>query len=124
LLWIDTQATSYFSIIQTAGVMFNRQTACEIDRRASLVAKFELAQQREEAIFLDDVKKVGMENLFKLDFNSPAPTEDDLVRLCQEPGLDFVVIPQEFPGLYSARVGRLFVYECYKVKTPITRNSP
>jgi hypothetical protein len=117
LLWIDVKATSYFSILQTAGVMFHRHTAEEIDRRCAVVNKFEMAQQREEAVLLDDGKKVGTENLFKLDFDCPAPTQEDLARLCQEPGLDYVVIPQEFPGLYSATNGRIFVYECYKVRT-------
>jgi hypothetical protein len=116
LVWTDVHANSYFSIIQTAGVMFNRQTAEEIDRRAGLVAKFEMARQRDMGVFLDDVKKVGMENLFKIPFNSPAPSREDLVRLCQEPGLDYVVIEQEFPGLFSASNGRVFIYECYKVK--------
>ena len=117
LLWIDVGATSYFDILQTAGVMFHRSTAVEIDRRIALVAPFEMAHQRDEGIFLSEVKKVGMENLFKLKFDSPSPTRQDLVRLCQEPGLDYVVIPQEFPGLYSASNGRVFVYECYKVRT-------
>jgi len=46
----------------------------------------------------------------------PLPTQDDLVRLCQEPGLDYIAIRMNFP-LYSATNGRLFVYECYQVKT-------
>ena len=116
LLWIDVKATSYFSILQTAGVMFNRRTAAEIDRRIDRIAKFEMAAQRRDALFLDDAKKIGMANLFRIPFDSPAPTADDLIRLCQEPGLDFVAIPEEFLGLYSAGNGRIFVYECYKVK--------
>ncbi|MBM3994275.1 MAG: hypothetical protein FJ303_09015 [Planctomycetes bacterium] len=116
LLWIDVQATSYFSIIQTAGVMFQRNTAVEIDRRAQVVAKFEMAQQRAEMLHPDEGKKIGMANLFKIDFDCLAPTRDDLVRLCRERGLDYVVIPHEFPGLYSATNGRVFVYECYKVR--------
>ena len=115
LLWIDVKATSYFSILQTAGVMFNRPTAMEIDRRIGLVNTFEMAQQRVEEVFPDEAKRHSMASLFKLDFNCPAPTQADLERLCQEPGLDFVVIPQEFPGLYSASNGRVFVYECYKI---------
>jgi hypothetical protein len=115
LLWIDVGANSYFDIIQTAGVMFNRKTAVEIQRRAELVAKFEMAHQR-SGIPIDDVRKVGLENLFKIPFQSAAPTQDDLVALCSEPGLDYVVIRQEFAGLYSASNGRVFVYECSKVK--------
>jgi hypothetical protein len=117
LLWIDVRATSYFSIMQTAGVMFNRPTAEEIQRRCVLVSKFEMARQREEMLFFEDGKKAAMENLFKVAFDCPAPSRGDLVRLCNEPGLDYVVIPQEFPDLYSATNGRIFVYECYKVRT-------
>lgn len=116
LLWIDVGATSYFDILQTAGVMFNRATATEIDRRVLLVNKFEMARQRREEVFLSAERKVGMENLFKLSFTCPEPTREDLIRLCQEPGLDYVVVPHEFPGLYSATNGRIYIYECYKVK--------
>jgi hypothetical protein len=116
LVWTDVGANSYFGILQTAGVMFNRQTAAEIDRRVVLVARFEMARQRGVGVFLDEEKKVGMENLFKIPYDSPLPSQEDLVRLCQEPGLDYVIIEQEFPGLYSASNGRIFVYECYKVK--------
>lgn len=123
LLWIDVHATSYFDILQTAGVMFHRATANEIDRRALVVAKFEMARQRREEVFLDDARKVGMENLFKLSFNSPDPARDDLFKLCQEPGLDYVVVPHDFPGLYSATNGRVYVYECYKVKNAVSKET-
>jgi hypothetical protein len=124
LLWIDVHATSYFDILQTAGVMFNRATANEIDRRAVVVNKFEMARQRREEVFLDDARKVGMENLFKLSFNSPDPARADLINLCQEPGLDYVVVPHEFPGLYSATNGRVYLYECYKVKNAVSKEPP
>ncbi len=116
LLWIDAPATSYFDIIQTAGVMFHRPTAVELDRRITLVAKFEMARQRQEAIFLDDAKKVGMENLFHEKFDGPAPTALDLVRLANDPALDYIVIPQCFDGLYSATNGRVYLYDCAKMR--------
>ncbi len=116
LVWTDVNASSYFGILQTAGVMFNRQTAEEIDRRVALVARFEMDGQRGVGVFLDDVKKLGMENMFKIPYDSPPPSREDLVRLCEEPGLDYVIIAQEFPGLYSATNGHIFVYECGKVR--------
>ena len=118
-MWLDVKATSYFSILQTAGVMFNRRTAEEIERRARLVSKFEMAQQRQKEIFLSDDEKLGVENLFKIPFDSPEPTQENLAWLCREPGLDLIVIPQEFPGLYSAGNGRIFVYECQYVRTKL-----
>lgn len=117
LVWIDVKATSYFSILQTAGVMFNRRTAEEIERRAALVAKFEMVRERQEMVFPDEGKQIAAEKLFRVSYDCELPTQDDLVRLCQEPGLDYVVIPHDFPGLYVASNGRLFVYECYQVRT-------
>ena len=116
LLWIDVPATSYFDIIQTAGVMFQRQTAIELQRRIGLVAKFEMARQRQEAVFLDNAKKVGMENLFHEMFDGPAPTALDLVRLANDPALDYIVIPKCFDDLYSATNGRVYLYDCAKMR--------
>ena len=50
----DVHATSYFDVLQTAGVMFHRKTADEIERRIALVNTFEMARQQKEAIFLDE----------------------------------------------------------------------
>lgn len=116
LLWIDVPATSYFDIIQTAGVMFHRQTATELERRITLVAKFEMDLQRKQGLFLDDAKKLGMENLFREKFDGPAPTALDLVRLANDPALDYIVIPQCFDGLYSATNGRVYLYDCAKMR--------
>ncbi len=114
-VWLDMHAASYFDVVQTAGVMFNRKTATELHRRINLVSKFELERLRKEALFITDDGKLLIERLYKEPFDGPPPTEEDLARLCADPGLDYVVIPQEFPGLYSAGNGRIFVYECNKV---------
>jgi hypothetical protein len=46
----------------------------------------------------------------------PAPTVEDLFRLCREDDLDYVVLEQEFDGLYSASDGRYFIYDCRHVR--------
>ncbi|HZZ82432.1 MAG TPA: hypothetical protein VFE62_28290, partial [Gemmataceae bacterium] len=114
-VWLDLHAVSYFDVVQTAGVMFNRKTALELQRRIDVVAAFEMSRLRKEKLFMNDDAKAVIERMFKKSFDGPPPTEADLVRLCAEPGLDYVIIPQEFPGLYSASNGRIFVYECDKV---------
>lgn len=114
-VWIDLHATSYYDAVQTAGVMFRRDTAVELNRRVEFVRNFEMARLRKEAMFLTPNAKDLIEEKYQAKFDGPAPTEEDLVRLCQQPELDFVVIPQEFPGLYSATNGRIYVYECEKV---------
>ncbi|MSQ95468.1 MAG: hypothetical protein EXR98_13045 [Gemmataceae bacterium] len=116
-IWLDLHATSYYDAVQTAGVMFNRKTAVELRRRIERIRNFEMDRLRTEAVFLTDDAKAVLERLYGANFEGSPPSEADLVRLCQEPGLDFVVVPQKFPGLYSATNGRIYVYECYKVRT-------
>lgn len=122
-IWLDLRATSYFDSVQTAGVMFNRQTAVELGRRIELIRNFEMARLRTEQVFYTDDAKGILERLYGAKFAGPGPSEADLLRLCAEPELDFVIVPHEFPGLYSATNGRIFVYECYKVRaaTGLTR---
>lgn len=115
-VWIDLRATSFYDGLQAAGVMFNRKTAVELQRRIDLVCKFEMDRIRKDSLLMTDDGKAFAERLYKTPFDGPPPTADDLVRLCAEPGLDYVVIPQEFPGLYSATNGRIYVYECSKVR--------
>jgi len=123
LLWIDVGANSYFDILQTAGILFQRDTAIEVERRAPLVGKFEMHLQRGRTVFLGDAKKHGYEILFKTPFDGPPPTSDDLVRLCAEPTLDYVVLPHEFAGLYAATNGRVYVYDCAKLRTLLLSGS-
>ncbi len=114
-VWLDLRATSYYDPLQTAGVMFRRDTALELRRRSELIRNFEMARLRKQTMFLSDDVKEALESMYQTKFDGPGPSEADLARLCQEPGLDFVVIPHEFPGLYAASNGRIFVYECAQV---------
>jgi hypothetical protein len=116
-VWLDLHGTSYYDIVQTAGVMFQRQTAVELKRRIQLVRHFEMARLRKEQLFITPECVPLIEKFHEAKFDDPGPSEEDLIRLCQEPGLDFVVLPQEFPGLYSAGNGRIFVYACDKVRS-------
>jgi hypothetical protein len=124
LLWIDVGANSYFDVIQTAGVIFRRETAKEVERRAKLVGKFEMQTQRNRDVFLNDAKRQGFEALFQVEYNGPPPSQDDLIQLAAETALDYIVIPQEFPGLYSATNGRVYVYDCAKVRAVKNRLAP
>jgi hypothetical protein len=117
VLWIDVGATSYFSILQTAGVMFKEETAKEIGARARRVAKFEMDRERRESLAPDAWNNPAAEKLFGVKFDCPPPTQEDLLQLCQEKRIDFIAIPQEFPGLYSATNGRLFLYETSQLRS-------
>jgi hypothetical protein len=36
--------------------------------------------------------------------------------LCQEPDLDFVILGNEFPNMYAATNGRVYLYDCRQVR--------
>jgi hypothetical protein len=52
------------------------------------------------------------------------PTEQDLFRLCDEQGLDFVVLEHRFPGLFSATDGCFFIYDCRRLRARAHGSTP
>lgn len=122
-VWVDLHTKSYFDWAQVVGVLFNRQTAAEGRRRAALVSRFEMQRLRKEAAFIPEPFKEALSRLFHDDFDGPPPTLDDIARLCEEPGLDYVVVRKEFPGLVAADNGRVFIYECRQVRAALGRSA-
>ena len=57
------------------------------------------------------------ENFFHMTGEITRPTTKDLLNLCQEDMLDFVVIQQCFDGLYLATDGTWYVYDCNKIRS-------
>ncbi len=57
-----------------------------------------------------------MSNFYEADEPAQAPTVDDLIRLCEDPLLDLVVVEQEFEALYTATDGKVYVYDCETVR--------
>src|SRR5262249_50073705 len=98
-VWLELPAKCYFDWWQAGGVMFNRQTAIEGQRRALVVAPFEICRFREEKEFLTPRAKRHIERFLQQPVDGPAPTVSDLARLCEEPGLDYVMLKENFPGL-------------------------
>jgi hypothetical protein len=113
-VWFGARASGYFSAAQLSGCGFNRGTALEGKRRARLVRAFELAylDHRSPPPFL----QAAFWRLFDTDASHPAPTEEDLFRLCREGGLDFIVVEDAFDGLACATDGRLYVYDCRQLR--------
>jgi hypothetical protein len=114
-IWLVGGARSYFNTVQMSGSSFNRGTALEGKRRALLVRRFELSQMvpypppppwwRE-----------ALERFFRAEEIDPIPTEDDLWRLCQEEGLDFVILEAPLGGLPCATDGRYYIYDCRRLR--------
>ncbi len=123
-VWLDLRSKSYFDWWQAGGFMFRREMALEGQRRACLVAAFEVERFRKYENDMSDGEKESVGRFFKTDFGKTHLTQRDLARLCQEPNLDYVLIEQRFEGLYAARHGRLFLYPCQQVRTALGLPSP
>jgi len=115
-VWLDLRSQCYFDWWQAGNHMFRREMAMEGRRRGNLIAPFEVARYRKRAGDLTDGDIACVARMFQIDVDQTGVTSDDLVRLCQEPNIDFVVIEQGFDGLYMTQVGRLFIYDCRQVR--------
>jgi hypothetical protein len=123
-VWVDLHAKSYFDWWQAGGYMFRRDMAMEGQRRAGLVAPFEVEKYRKNKVTLNDGDKEVIGRFFKIDFDSVHLQASDLAKLCQEPGLDYLIIEQEFDGLYASKHGRLYLYRCQQVRTAMGLPEP
>jgi hypothetical protein len=123
LVWLDLHAKSYFDWWQMSGVMFQRQTAMEGQRRALVVGPFELDRFR-RAGDIPEYTREQVSRFFALDFDTAAPNLDNLKRLCEEDGIDFLLLTHEFPGLVTAATGRIYVYDCRQVRAALNLPSP
>ncbi len=61
---------------------------------------------------------------FNLDFDTGQPDLKNLRQLCQEDGIDFLLLTQEFPGLVAAGNGRVFLYDCRQVRAALNQAPP
>ena len=123
-VWVDLHAKSYFDWWQAGGFMFRREMAVEGQRRACLVAPFEMARYGKWERNLTDGDKEVVARLFKTEFRTDALSEDDLARLCQEANLDYDLIEQRFDGLFAVQHGRLYLYRCQQVRTALCLPNP
>ena len=118
---VALRSKCFFSTSQTAGSMFNRETAVEGHRRANLVNKFEHEAIR-RVKKLHENQNWKSQSLLKT-FGSQIdarPGWQDLHNLCQE-DIDFVVLRINFGNLYSEKFGPFYVYECDKISEVVAQ---
>jgi hypothetical protein len=116
-LWFDLRVPSYFSMPQLAGNVFSRGTAMEGQRRAALVAPFELEMARHNRIMLPPHKPRQLEAMFREDLQADPPGVADLLNLCADEDLDLAVVRQGYPGLYAATNGTWYLYDCEELRS-------
>jgi hypothetical protein len=119
-IWFKLRANIYFQWPHhIAGNVFSAGTAREGARRAQMVKKFEVERLRKERILYPPWLLTPYLSIVRATEDEPAPEADDLLRLCREPRLDFIILPQEFPGLYSATNGKCFIYDCRSIRASL-----
>jgi hypothetical protein len=130
-LWFDANALSYFTWGQVGGSGFDRGNALEGKRRSLLVEPFEIVTQvqdpQNDSDFMPLVIYYGMQvpagqKPMQYLKTLPAPTRSDLLRLCQEEGLDFVVLEFNVDNLWCASSGRYFIYDCREIRRRYPRD--
>lgn len=107
-VWFDLDCDSYLMRTQVSGITFSEAGAAECFRRGRLVLPFE------SALAPDDVAW----EVFRGD-GPPArePTRVDFQALAAEPGVDLLVLRQEFPGS-AATNGRVYIYDLRASRRP------
>lgn len=113
-VWFHVPAASFYSWGQTAGVVYHRGTAIEGQRRALLARSFEIVNLRKR--YRRDVFRRHFSSFYQAGFDAPRPTRRDLIDLCREETLDFVVLRQKFGGLVAATNGAVFIYDCRSIR--------
>jgi hypothetical protein len=114
-IWFEARSASYFNWVQMSGCAFNRGTAVEGKRRSRLVRPFE-AENARRWPSAEPWWQEATRRFYQFEGEGPSAGARDLLALCDDPVLDFVVLDQGFEGLYSATDGRLYVYDCRRLR--------
>jgi len=123
-VWFDLHAETYFSWQQLAGNMFNRETAIEGSRRATLLRTFDSnSLKRFETILLpwqlEAISKVyGSDRIFDLE-----PIEAELVSLCRSEELDYLVTRHQIGSRAATTNGRWYIYDCQAIRRTSEQDS-
>ena len=113
-IWFGTGNNGFYSIMQMTGCAFNRGTAVEGYRRAALAFPFEL----EEFRILGPTNKwlIALADLFPAKSHIQFPHEEDLLRLCEDADLDFIVLRYRIKKLYCKSDGYYYIYDCEQLR--------
>ncbi|QDU64273.1 hypothetical protein Pan216_51620 [Planctomycetes bacterium Pan216] len=110
----STPIVSFASDRQFFGVIFNRGTATEAQRRAVLVRPFENDSMLDicchESFWSHSFRIFGAD--------TTPPTIGDFQRLCAEPSLEVVILRQRFGDQVAASNGHVHIYECHAIRNP------
>jgi hypothetical protein len=115
-VWISTGNYSYYNGVQMSGCGFNRGTAVEGYRRAALALPFEFERLK----FLGDKNDwlIAFRDTFRIKGRVHFPRKEDLLCLCREKGLDFIVLKYRIQDLFCDSDGYYYIYDCEQLRGP------
>src|SRR5271157_5859248 len=113
-IWFRTRNHSYFHFAQMCGCAFNRGTAVEGSRRFSLVLPFEF--ETLNRLQIGKGRKTAPVAGRKPEGLVRSPGKEDLLRLCRESNLDFIVLKRAINHLYSSWDGYYYLYDCEQLR--------
>ena len=113
-IWFEMKLCSYFSIPQGMGNLFHRENAIEFDRRLRLTRAFQFDPALSRLPPNDREKRI-----FALSSENEAltPLESDLLQLCRDPELDWVIIPRNFPKFEPIAFGKWYLYDAHRIRS-------
>ena len=115
--WFKLHANNFFSVQQAAGSMFNRENALEARRRALLTREIDLAAFTAAGFAAVGSENRSLKQTYVTSDLVGEPTLKDLLNLCQQPELDFVLCRSALgENLHEATNGRWFVYRCDDIR--------
>jgi hypothetical protein len=114
-IWFDSKCHSYFTWVQMSGCAFNRGTAIEGGRRARLVGRFELELLR-KVPNIDQSWWRGFSRICRIRDPDHMAGRSELLALCSDGALDYVVLDDNVGDLYCATDGRFFIYDCRQLR--------
>ncbi|MGA7495404.1 MAG: hypothetical protein WBX00_01630 [Isosphaeraceae bacterium] len=113
-VWFGTGNNSFYNVVQMSGCAFNRGTAVEGYRRAALALPFEFERLR---LFWDaNDWKISLRDIFQIKGDVHFPQAEDLLRVCEEEGLDFIVLKYRIKDLYGESDGEYYIYDCEQLR--------
>ncbi len=117
-IWFRTGNHSYFDFAQMSGCAFNRGTAVEGSRRYSLVLPFEL--EKLNLFQIGKGRKAAPVEGQKPEGLVRSPGKEELLRLCRESNLDFIVLKRAIKQLYFASDGYYYLYDCEQLRKQLS----
>ncbi len=114
-IWFGIGDNGFYSIMQMTGCAFNRGTAVEGYRRAALAFPFEFEELR--ILGPTNVWLIALADLFPARSPLQFSQEQDLLRLCDDADLDFIVLRYRIKKLYCASDGYYYIYDCKQLRS-------